>query len=166
MCGVRFFRPSPCRNPTGHIQTDGGYTKAGSGEGEQEDGDPRTESELVDEVYIKCVNYGLTPDVFWNLTYGEAVDWLFAAMDRCNTEFDNLKYQAWFNGLAFNLAYVAAKDANRSYPSFEEMFPRKKSDEEIEADEEAQWVAERAEMTMILEANSYKQKPNIESEAI
>ena len=87
------------------------------------------------------------------MTYGEIIDWLRAAKRHREDDLEIIKIQAWFNGIAFNRAYVAAKDPNQQYPTLKEMFPEadQKKNEQTEV-----WKADRAEMAMILKANADK----------
>lgn len=87
------------------------------------------------------------------MTYGEIIDWLKAAKKRREDDLEMLKTQAWFYGIAFNRAYVAAKDPNQQYPALKDMFPEA---DQKKNDQTEVWKADRAEMAMILQANAKK----------
>ena len=85
------------------------------------------------------------------MTAGEVIDWIDGATIREEHEIEAQRLLAWRIGYVNMFSIASSLSADASYPSFEEMFPRPKTEAETEAAEEAEWKMHRIDLITSLE---------------
>lgn len=80
------------------------------------------------------------------MTVGEIIDWIESAVERVRAQSEQIKLQAWYNGLTCRLAVVAAMNTEATYPTYAELFPdtEPKTPEQIAQQDENEWRTHRA----------------------